>query len=71
MKITRKSQLTGMIHTLDIDVTDEQLENYLHNRLPLRVCFPNLVPADIEFIVSGITQEEADELERSESETKE
>ncbi len=62
MKITRKSPLTGSEHTLDIDVTEEQMKK-MEQGLPLRVCFPHLVPADIEFIATGITQEEADEKE--------
>ena len=57
MKITRKSQVSGKLHTLDLPVTDEQLRAYEEGTL-LQEAFPNLNPPDREFIKSGITAEE-------------
>lgn len=57
MKITRKSQVTGRTHTLDLPVTEQQLAAYEQGIL-LQDAFPHLSPADREFIKSGITAEE-------------
>ncbi len=61
MNITRKSQISGITRTLDLPVTEEQLANYHAGEL-LQNAFPNLSPADREFIKSGITDEEWQEL---------
>lgn len=66
MKITRVSELTKVEHTLDLDITEEQMENY-DKGVPLRAAFPHLVPADLVFLATGVTQEEADEKEFLES----
>lgn len=57
MKITRQSQITGKWHTLELDVTDEQIMKYNAGTL-LQNAFPNLNREDREFIKSGITGEE-------------
>jgi hypothetical protein len=57
MKITRKSQLTGIVHTMDLPVTADQLAAYEAGFL-LQEAFPNLLAPEREFIKSGITPEE-------------
>lgn len=57
MLITRKSQLSGKVHTFDLPITEHQLRLYESGAL-LQVAFPNLPSADREFIKSGITDEE-------------
>lgn len=57
MKVTRKSILTLKTHTLDIDVTEEQLRRWNEGALIQDAC-PKLSDADREFIMSGITPEE-------------
>jgi len=57
MKITRKSQVSGQLHTLDLPVTAEQLRAYEQGTL-VQDAFPHLSPADREFILTGITAEE-------------
>jgi len=58
MKIIRKSSLTGVEHTMDIDVTFEQLWQ-IDNRTDLvQNIVPHLSPSEREFLISGITDEE-------------
>lgn len=58
MKITKKSSLTGAEHTMDIDVTLEQLWR-IENRTDLvQRIVPHLPPAEREFLLTGITNEE-------------
>ena len=58
MKITKKSSLTGAEHTMDIDVTLEQLWK-IENRTDLvQRIVPHLPPAEREFLLTGITDEE-------------
>ena len=57
MEITRTSEYSGVIRTLDLDITQEQIDNYAAGEL-LQNAFPNLSKADREFFKSGITDEE-------------
>lgn len=58
MLITRKSAFTGKTHTLDLPVTQEQMDNWLVNRPLIQRAFPNLSPEQREFILTGVTPEE-------------
>lgn len=58
MKISRRSQLTGIVHELEIDVTQAQLNAYKKGGILLQEAFPNLDADDREFIKTGITPEE-------------
>lgn len=57
MKITRQSMFSGKVTTLDLDVTQEQLDAYKGGEL-LQNAFPNLPPIEREFIKTGATGEE-------------
>ena len=57
MKVVRRSMITGVEHTREIDATEEQFINYRGGML-LQDAFPNLSDEDREFIKSGITPEE-------------
>lgn len=57
MKITKKSMITGDTHTLDINVTEEQLRAWQGGML-IQQAMPNLTPDEREFIMTGITPEE-------------
>lgn len=61
MIIHRVSMATGVQHSRDIDVTQEQLDDWMDGTLIQRA-MPHLSASDREFIISGITQEEWDEL---------
>ena len=61
MKITRKSLITGITHTMDLPVTEDQLAAYTSNRhLMIQHAFPHLTDDEREFIKTGITPEEWD-----------
>lgn len=61
MKITRKSHLSGVTRTLDLDITKEQLLNY-ERGFPVQDAFPNLTSSEREFFMTGITEDEWDDL---------
>jgi hypothetical protein len=62
MNITRKSPITGATHTLDLNVTQEQLDAYDRGGVLIQHAFPDLPKAEREFILTGITADEWDEL---------
>ena len=57
MEITRTSCFSGDVATLDLDVTNEQLE-FHRNGMLAQDAFPNLSPPEREFLISGITPAE-------------
>ena len=65
MLITRKSSFTGIVHTMDLPVTQEQIDAWKSGVL-IQNAFPNLSIADKEFLKSGCTQQEWDEAMGSE-----
>ena len=58
MKVTKKSILTGKVHTRELDVTKRQLESYEKGEGSLITIFSNLTPSERSFIESGIIEEE-------------
>ncbi len=65
MIVTRTSQVSGVRRSLDLDITPEQMERYERGGL-VQECFPHLPKDQREFIMTGITQEEWDELFKDE-----
>ena len=61
MKITRASELTGVTRTLDIPVTDDQIQAWLDGML-IQAAMPNLDADQREFVKTGITPDEWDSL---------
>lgn len=61
MKISRTSMMSGVSRTLEIDVTQEQLDAWEDGALIQNV-MPNLSPSEREFIITGIVDEEWDAL---------
>ena len=67
MKITRISPISNKEVTLDLDVTEAQMEEFdSPDRRKIQEIFPNLNPGDREFIKSGISSDEWDELFKNE-----
>jgi hypothetical protein len=60
MRVTRKSMMSGVIRSMDLEVTLEQLEAYASGALA-QVAFPNLSKEHREFIMTGTTQDEWDD----------
>jgi hypothetical protein len=63
MLITKTSSLTGVSHTIDINISKEELER-VNSRYENGELIQNIVPtlsySDREFLMTGITQEEWD-----------
>lgn len=57
MKVTRTSFYSGVTRTLDLDITEAQVQAYQDGAM-IQVAFPNLSDADREFILTGVTGEE-------------
>ena len=61
MKITRTSMTSGNINTIDIDVTFDQYQSWIDGENIL-VAMPHLSADEREFIKTGITPTEWNEL---------
>ena len=59
MLITRKSAFTNNVHTMDINVTQEQLSAWESGTL-IQNAMPHLSADEREFIMTGITPDEWD-----------
>lgn len=57
MLITRKSVFTGNTHSMELPITEKQIKDYMSGTL-LQNAFPNLTPAQRDFIKLGCTEEE-------------
>jgi hypothetical protein len=57
MKVTKRSMLTGKVHALEINVTEEQLAQHRAGACIQDVC-PHLSDDEREFLVSGSTAQE-------------
>lgn len=67
MLITRQSQWSGQVRTLDIPVTYDQLYEWERGTL-IQNAMPNLTAGQREFLMTGIIAEEWGEmLERDEN----
>lgn len=61
MQIVRTSLASGVTRSLEIPCTEEQMTAYKNGAL-IQVAFPNLTEDQREFILTGITKDEWDEL---------
>ena len=62
MQITKTSMISGIERTMDIPVTQEQLDSWNQGML-IQEAMPNLTPDEREFIKTGITNDEWDMME--------
>lgn len=58
MQITRTSMFTGITRTLELPITQEQLDSYYKFGAKLQNAFPSLPAPEREFIKTGVTHEE-------------
>ncbi len=62
MLVTRVSTLSGITRTMDLNVTQDQLNRYEIGLGLLQDIFPDLPIGEREFIKTGITPEEWEEI---------
>ena len=64
MEITRTSPLTGRVNTMELDITPEQLAEFLGTgrRRLIQEIFPNLTREEREFVKTGYTQADWDHM---------
>ena len=62
MLITKTSKCSGKIHTMDIPITPEQYSSFQSNNRVIQQIFPTLSANEREFLLTGSTQEEWDEM---------
>jgi hypothetical protein len=66
VKITRTSQATGITRTLDLPVTEEGLKRcwsqHPEGTEHIQNVFPDLTPGQREFLMTGMTEEEWDDM---------
>jgi hypothetical protein len=60
MIIERRSELTGVVRSMEIDVCPQQIKEWEEGKL-IQDAMPNLTPSEREFIKTGITDEEWDD----------
>ena len=71
LELTKTSILTGKINTMTLPITQDQLDLYNNTKINIQDVFPNLDSGQREFIKTGITQEEWEELIYNSSNDKE
>lgn len=57
MQVTKKSMLSGKVHTLEIDINEASYQSWLGGML-IQDAFPHLSPDEREFLMTGATPEE-------------
>lgn len=62
MLVTKKSLVSGNTSTMDIDVTDDQLARIERGVELIQNIVPHLTPDEREFLKSGITPKEWDDM---------
>lgn len=65
MLVTKTSQMSGNTHTIDVDVTEEQLFRIANRRESgelIQTIAPNISKELREFLMTGITPEEWNEM---------
>lgn len=66
MIVTKKSPLTGKVHSMDLAITPEQLAAYEASNQLIQEAFPHLTAEEREFLMTGLTPEEWDEAFKDE-----
>lgn len=58
MQITKRSPLTGKDNTLDLPITEAQLNSWKRGEGLIQNIMPDLTPDQREFLISGSTPED-------------
>lgn len=62
VNIEKKSVISNKINSMQIEMTEDQYEEYVHGTKLVQNIFPNLDEDTREFLISGITPEEWNEV---------
>lgn len=62
MLVTRTSQYSKKENTLDLDITQEAIDNWQNTSMLIQDAFPGLSADEREFLLTGITKQEWDEM---------
>ncbi len=62
MIVRRRNNLTGVWNEMNLSITQEQLDRYDRQEDLVQNIFPELPPPQREFLITGITPNEWDEL---------
>ena len=57
MLVQRRSILTGLVRTRELDITEEQFDAWQAGAL-IQDVMPHLSDSDREFLINGVTEEE-------------
>ena len=60
MKITKKSIASGVINTIEMKVTPQQIDRLNKGREKAHNIFRHLSPRQIAFLISGVVHEDCD-----------
>lgn len=62
MLVTKISMFSGSENTMDLPITEEQLTRWKSEKLLVQDVFPNLTPDQREFLMTGVTPQEWDQM---------
>jgi hypothetical protein len=62
MEITKTSVISGKTTIINLDITEEQYNSFLHSNQLIQNVFPNLSKIEREFLISGMSEEEQIEI---------
>lgn len=62
MLVTRYNMITGQENSLDLDVTQDELDRWKNTRAKVQDIFPHLTADEREFLISGLLPGEYDKL---------
>ena len=65
MKVTRMSVITGIFHTMELNITQEQMDEINSPKTKRRLMqeiVPDLTPEEREFLITGMSPKEQREL---------
>lgn len=62
MKVTKVSLMSGATNTMELDITEEQFRNYENGNGLIQDVFPNLTSSEREFLMTGVTDEEWNQM---------
>jgi hypothetical protein len=66
IKITKTSIISGTTRTIELPITQDQLERWQRGEDLIQNIMPDLTPEQREFVMTGVTSEEWDDTFKDE-----